>query len=419
MTDKVSHDTVTSAAATPHTQSRPQPEPQSRPPAQRNWLSIVVKSAVTLTFVFALLWFLDESAVEMEGGKSAAERVALPVSVVDVSPASMALDVAATGITEARWLTPILSTISGHVDAVPAELKPGMLIPADAELVRFRQTEFRSALAEARAAVADAELQLASVQNEQRVAQRLNKGQRSAFGKFEPHVKAAAARLEAARASEQLARQQLQDTRLTSPFAALVLAQDVARGQWRNAGDELYRLAASEAIDIRIELPQNQWHRLGDISALTQLVVEAAGQRQWPAQVRYVSPVIDPVTRQRSLVVEVLNPYQAQSPLLPDEQVRVRIAGPAQPHLVQAPASALTEDGQVWTVEQDVLKREPVEVLEQGAEYALLRFVHQPEQPRRLVRFPISTLLQGQKVKVRSQDELPVEASAEPREIQE
>ncbi|MBM95308.1 MAG: hypothetical protein CMI09_05615 [Oceanospirillaceae bacterium] len=386
---------------------------------------VSVKVVISAVFITAVLWFLDESAVEMEGGKSAAERVALPVSVVDVTPASMALDVAATGITEARWLTPILSTISGHVDAVPAELKPGMLIPADAELVRFRQTEFRSALAETSAAVADAELQLASVQNEQRVAQRLNKGQKSAFGKFEPHVKAAAARLEAARASEQLARQQLQDTRLTSPFAALVLAQNVARGQWRNAGDELYRLAASEAIDIRIELPQNQWNRLGDISALTQLVVEADGQRQWPAQVRYVSPVIDPVTRQRSLVVEVLNPYQMQSPLLPDEQVRVRISGPVQPHLVQAPASALTEDGKVWTVEQDALRREPVEVLEQGAEHVLLRFVHQPEQSRQLVRFPISTLLQGQKVKVREQVEssmgeksLPEQAAGEQQEAQ-
>ena len=386
---------------------------------------VSVKVVISAVFITVVLWFLDESAVEMAGGKSAAERVALPVSVVDVTPASMALDVVATGITEARWLTPILSTISGHVDAVPAELKPGMLISADAELVRFRQTEFRSALAETRAAVADAELQLASVQNEQRVAQRLNKGQKSAFGKFEPHVKAAAARLEAARASEQLARQQLQDTRLTSPFAALVLAQNVARGQWRNAGDELYRLAASEAIDIRIELPQNQWNRLGDISALTQLVVEADGQRQWPAQVRYVSPVIDPVTRQRSLVVEVLNPYQMQSPLLPDEQVRVRISGPVQSHLVQAPASALTEDGQVWTVEQDALRREPVEVLEQGAEHVLLRFVHQPEQSRQLVRFPISTLLQGQMVKVREQVEssmgeksLPEQAAGEQQEAQ-
>lgn len=370
----------------------------------------VVKGLVALIFLVAVLWFLEEPVVELSGAQSGSERVALPVSVVEVKPTSIALDVVATGITEARWLTPVLSTISGQVESVPQHLHPGMLIPSGAALVRFRQTEFRSALAEAQAAVADAELQLASVKNEQRVAQRLNKGQKSAFGKLEPHVKAATARLEAAKAAEQLAAQQLKDTRLASPFAALVLSRDVAKGQWRNAGEELYRLAASEAIDIRIELPQNQWQRLGDVDALGQLVVETNGQHQWPAQVRYVSPVIDPITRQRSLVVEVLAPYQTEPRLLPDEQVQVRLSGPLMKHLVQAPASALTEDGQVWTVQEGILKREPVDVFEQGTDHLLLRFIEQPEQPRQLVRFPISTLLQGQQVSVK---EMPSEQSQE------
>ncbi len=381
------------------------PHPDQRPawgqPAF--WL----KGVTTLLLIAGILWFLDDSKT-VATQKSAPhafkgndQRTALPVTVITVLPKAKALKIVISGITEARWLTSVLSTIHGQVASVPAALRPGLLIQAGDELVQFRQTGFRTELADATAAVAEAELQLASIKREQHVARHLNRGQQSAFGQFEPHVTAATARLAAATAAQQQAKQQLDDTRLVSPFDALILVQDVTSGQWRSTGDELYRLVASDTIDVRVELSQHQWQRLAPIHALQSIQIEADAQRLWPAHVRYISPVIDPVTRQRSLVLTVQNPYHSAFPLLPDEHVRVHFVTPKHSHLVQAPASVLTDDGQVWTVFNDRLTLEAVDVLEHGPEQLLLRFVKSPEKARQLVRFPISTLLQGQYVDVR------------------
>lgn len=394
-----------------HNMKSEQPDPNSTPNRPKRKLSgLAVKGVVGLLFLTALLWFLDESEVKnaMTGGDKRIKPVAIPVSVVSVQPESLPLDVIATGISEARWLTQVFSPVTGEVSAVPDNLVPGQLVKKGQPLAQFEQTEFRSALAEAKALVADAELQLETVLNEQRVAKGLNtrlsqsKKQHTAFGRLEPHAKAAKARLEAAKAAEQQAIKQLGDTGITSPFDALVLSQNVVAGQWRNAGEELYQLAASVAIDVRIELSASQWQRLGDIQQLSDIQVQAGSvfgqQISWAGHIRYISPVIDPSTRQRSLVIEVLNPYGSDTPLLPDEQVQVFMSGPLQPDLVKAPASALTEDGKVWTVEQGRLTLEEVELFEQSSDHLLLRFSKRPDHPRQLVRFPISTLLEGQQV---------------------
>jgi multidrug efflux system membrane fusion protein len=105
------------------------------------------------------------------------------------------------------------------------------------------------------------------------------------------------------------------------------------------------------------------------------------------------------ITRQRSVVIKVANPYLGEFPLLPDQQVQVIFAGPEQEYVIEAPASALTEDGFVWTIhENQILRKESVELLQQDAQNIWVRFSQQPRLDRDVVVYPLGSMVEGRLV---------------------
>jgi multidrug efflux pump subunit AcrA (membrane-fusion protein) len=107
---------------------------------------------------------------------------------------------------------------------------------------------------------------------------------------------------------------------------------------------------------------------------------------------------MDPVTRQRSVTLKVLDPYRSDPPLLPDQQVKVSFQGPSLANIIKAPASVLTEDGKVWTVQDKTLVLEKVELLNEQPDSLQIRFINQPDTSRLLVLYPLGAMLEGQRV---------------------
>ena len=156
-----------------------------------------------------------------------------------------------------------------------------------------------------------------------------------------------------------------------------------------------YRIAASIAVDIKVELSAQQWRRL-TLQKGNAVTVHTPDGVVWPAKIRYLNPIMDQTTRQRSIVLEVLSPYEGDTPLLPDQQVSVTFSGPALSDVVKAPASVITEDGKVWSLTESSLKLENIELLEEKPDYILYRYEEKPSTQRQLVLFPLSSMLQGQ-----------------------
>ena len=348
-----------------------------------------------LGFCLVVLWMLDDSR-RTEPLADAAPPV-LPVTVVAVQPGTAEIGLDAIGISRARWPVAVTATVSGHVEFVHERLVPGQLIDAGTVLVRIEDRRFRSDLARAQAGVADAELQLAQMQNERHVARELGKT-RSAFGRREPHVAAAQAQLQAAMALVETAERRLADTEIAAPFDAMLLGEQVSPGQYINAGDELFYIASSASLDVEVELSADQWRRLGHLNSETWIEVSTPRGRIWDAKLRYLNPVMDATTRQRSLVLEVEEPYRGSGPLLPEQQVDVRFPGPELTNVVRAPASALTEDGRVWTVFEGRLVLEAIELLDETPDQIFFRYRQFPGHERQLVQFPLGTMLSGQRV---------------------
>ena len=366
------------------------------------WLKRRVGSVVvTLLLVSTVLWLLGDWSLEESQPVAKAktpEAIGLSVSVIEAIPVDTRIKVDANGITVSRWSTEITASVSGRVVEVANNTLPGRLVKKGEVLVSLLDTFYQSEMEAARAKVAQAELDLSETLNRQQVA-KISNSEKLAFGRFEPHVKAAKTNLEAAKAALASAEQQLANTHIKAPFDAVVIADLVHPGKWVNAGEVLFRIAASAFLDVNVELAEVNWQRLYGIQqrADTITVVAENGSR-WPASIRYLSPVMDSVTRQRSMMLQVANPFQHSESLLADQHVSIIFEGEPRSSVVNAPASVLTEDGQVWSVVDNVLRLETIELLNEQPEFVMFRYLDRPEQKRLLVRFPLSSYLDGQPV---------------------
>lgn len=350
----------------------------------------------TSLLVLVGLWLMAEqqSAAMVEKPK----ELGLTVTVVETIPADAQLEVNTTGITQPRWATEVIASVSGRVIHIANNAMPGSLIRKGEILASLQDTFYQSELSAAQARVSEAELNLAEMLTRQYVAKRGDKA-KSSFGRLEPHVKAAEAHREAARGALASSQQRLADTQIKAPFDSVVIADLIHPGQWINEGDVLFRVAASDYLDIKVELSEQAWQRLNSLQqGPYKITIEAPDGQQWQASVRYLSPIMDAVTRQRSLMLQVADPFQRETPLLADQQVDVVFGGNSQSYVVSAPASVLTEDGKVWSVSEQSLLLEEIELLDMRPDSVLFRYKNRPHQNRQLVRFPLTNFVEGQAV---------------------
>ena len=70
-----------------------------------------------------------------------------------------------------------------------------------------------------------------------------------------------------------------------------------------------------------------------------------------------------------------------------------------QDDVVSVPLSAMTRDGYVWTLDtEDRLRKEPVTLIGQGSQELDIRFNDRSDKPRRVVQYPLSSMLIGKQV---------------------
>lgn len=356
----------------------------------------LARFAVVALLVLTLAWlFSGETATK---ATQPADITEVSVTVVRAGPATARIDTEATGITQARWMTAVTASVEGRVEQLSGRAVPGERVAKGEVLVTLQDTSYLAEVKAAEARVAQARLELATNEKHQLIAKQVDQAP-TAFGRFEPHVHAAQANLQATIAALAVARQQLEDTRIQAPFDAVIISDSVSPGAWVNGGETLFTIAASDSLDIKVELPATDWNRIRySFQSDKHIKVVAPDDQTWPAKVRYLSPVMDPVTRQRSMMLQVDAPYEQAHPLLPDQQVQVIFTSDPLDNVFEAPASVLTQDGKVWSVKDHQLQLETIELLAEQTEQVLFRFTERPEQERLLVRYPLGSMLQGQTI---------------------
>jgi len=337
----------------------------------------------------------------------AEEQPAPLVTIENISAQDYRSVVSVFGEVSALENTSLSAQVSGRVVwRNPAFVDGGMVKKGDV-LVKLDDTDYQAELADAEKALAEATLEL---EQEERQYQQAKKNWQlsgltdtpSALTLREPQRKVAQSKVDSALKLVEKAKRNLKQTQIQAPFNAVVIEPNVAMGAYLQTGSAIATLRSSSKAEITVNLDDKQWQQLATAPSDNLAVVESIDGSgiQWEARVERFASSVDPVTRQRAVVVSVERPLEQETPLLFGRFVQVNIQGRQNQDLLAVPDFSYTADGYIWLVEDNKLQRVAASPrFSADGKYYFAR--NQLPQQIKLVRKPMNSYLPGTVVTTR------------------
>lgn len=324
------------------------------------------------------------------------------VRVHTATAADVRIDVETQGTVEAFRSIDLAADVGGRLTAVSPQLRAGGFFMAGDVLVEVDPADYQIAITQQEANVARAELRVLQERAESDAAVRAwqqLEGERPAdpLAIRTPQIRDAEAALGAAKAQLELARLNLQRTKVKAPFTGRVRSARVDLGQIVQPGQSIAELYGIDFVEVRLPIPSNdaafldlpmQWSDgADDTGAVVDLFGEFGGSRhQWTGSVVRTEGEIDRRTRQMNVVARVDAPYSyakgteadakatERPPLAVGMFVNATIHGRTFHDVIALPRTALRNGNEVWVIDaENHLRRRSVEVLRIEADRVLLR----------------------------------------------
>jgi RND family efflux transporter MFP subunit len=280
------------------------------------------------------------------------------------------LEVITQGEVRSRTEINLVSQVGGRVVETSPEFIEGGRIKPGEPLLQIEDTDYRLALSQAQARLADAELAVQQALADQDVARKQlrNDPNASDLALKKPQVAQARALREAAIAGLEQARLDLQRTSVTLPFEGRVADTMVQVGQFITPGTILARVFGTELVEVRLPLNNAQLASLGlPIGYIAgpgngmpvTFSAKVAGQHhQWQGKLVRLDASVDTETRMLYAIAEVADPYGAAAsdkgmPLAVGLFVEARIQGRALERAAVIPGSALRAGNTVFLIDEE------------------------------------------------------------------
>jgi RND family efflux transporter MFP subunit len=288
----------------------------------RKFLTVFVTVAIVAGFV-GFIGFMGSMRPKPEK----VDVVVTPPAVFYevVAPESVTLDVAAQGEVKPRTEINLTSQVGGRIVRTSTEFLDGGAFNKGDLLIKIEDAEYRAALANARAQLAQAEQALKLEEAEAALAQRdyAELGQNedpSDLALRKPQLAQAQANFEAAKARVRSAQIDLDRTEIRAPFQGRVRSRNAGEGQFVSPGVQLGRIFSTDVAEIRLPLTDSDLAKLGlPISFVegedrqgppVELSAVVAGQmHKWIGRIARTDGAIDATTRQISAIAVVDDPY--------------------------------------------------------------------------------------------------------------
>ncbi|WP_122082733.1 efflux RND transporter periplasmic adaptor subunit [Vibrio coralliirubri] len=286
------------------------------------------------------------------------------VSVVLATLGDYQAEVVGYGEAKSRYELMFSTEVGGRVETISSQFETGQVIGQGEVIANIDSTSYQQAVTQAKANVAQAQLDLLEEQRQGEQAK--SEWQRSGLSGEpdsplvlrEPQLAQVTAALENAKLELVKAEQDLEKTTLVAPFDSLVVSRDVQPGSYAQTGAQIATLYSVDEVEVSVPLSESQWLSLPN-SDNTQLkeqpwpvtLSSSDGQFQWQGYVERVEQHLQQDTRQRSLIVKVDNPLEQEKDLYPGTFVQATISGKQLTQLWELPASALSQQGDLWFVD--------------------------------------------------------------------
>jgi len=362
------------------------------------------------------------AAVLVKTGKGPESQIAkpkLPSVEVRIAEATRhTYRIQSQGTALPRTSIRLVSEVSGKVVSVEVSFDAGQVFAKDDVLLKIDSRDYELALAQAKSQVAQAELRLQMEINEADVVRRewrlLNQGEPTGLQAREPQLAHARAALEAARATEEAAKRNLDRCIIRAPFAGMVARAGVRPGQFAALAAPLGELFATDIAEVRLPLVTSDLSFI-DLPASGAKVVlgqapkvtlsARAGERRmkWLGHIVRSEETVDPMNRMVYVVAQVVDPYglakRDGAPLRSGTFVRASIEGRSQENVIVLPRHALRGRNQVWIVSENKLTFRTVKVAFADAKQVIVAAGIQPGE--QVVVSLLAAVVDGMGVKVR------------------
>jgi RND family efflux transporter MFP subunit len=262
-----------------------------------------------LAYILAAIFAVAAAAISAyseaaDDKKPEAPKAALTVTVTKPSAASLPIKLAANG-NVAAWQEASVSSESNGLRLTEVRVNVGDVVKAGEVLAVFSADTVNADLAQAQAAVHEAEANAAdAAANAARARTLQNSGalstqQISQYNTAEQTANARIASAKAALASQQL---RLKYTKVVAPDSGVISARTATVGAVSGAGTELFRMIRQGRLEWRAEVVAADLRNLKPgISA----VVKAANGSEVTGKVRMIAPTVDPQTRSALVYVDL------------------------------------------------------------------------------------------------------------------
>ncbi|MGK0500630.1 MAG: RND family efflux transporter MFP subunit [Oceanicoccus sp.] len=324
--------------------------------------------AATVLFVAVLMAMQSPPEIQPQ----VQPRPNVEVSTVQFSP--LALQVNSQGTVGTSLRIEWASKVTGRVIWVAPEFVEGAEVAAGSTLLKLDATDYRVAVAEAEANLADANLALTEEKSVLRrgSAYRAQSNSSVTVSLREPKLRQVESRVNAASEKLKQAQADLAATEIRAPYAAVIDNKQVDLGQFVSSGAVLFTLLGVDIAEIRLPVTANDIRFIQPINPQTELakvVLRAdfgSQQLQWQGELVRIERRVDTDTRTFFVVAQVAKPYNKKrhdNVLSMGLFVDAIIAGMSVESAVRVPRNAMHENQYVYLVVDNKLKRQPVEVL--------------------------------------------------------
>ena len=309
---------------------------------------------------------------------------------------TLRLRVLTEGTVAPRAESELSPEVAGRVVEVSPALAGGAFFAKGDVLLRIDPREYELAVTRAKAAIAQAQVQLAQEEQEAAVARREweslgSSGEPNPLVLREPQLAEARAQLASAEAQLEQAQYDLERTTLNAPYDGRVRQKRVDVGQFVQRGVAIATIYSVDVAEVRLPIPDDQlafvdlplaYRGTGDTDDGPSVILRAdfGGETyEWRGRIVRTEGEIDPQTRVIHAVAQVQNPYarkrgSRRPPLAVGMFVQAEILGKTVKSVV-VPRSALRGDDQLLVVnpegrvefrDLDILRRERDRVLVRG-----------------------------------------------------
>ncbi len=354
--------------------------------------------------------------------KEVRENPGALVEVFEVQRRDHRVEVLGTGTVQARSEVSITPQVSGRVVEMAPEFIAGGFFRKGQLLFGIEEIDYRLAVDRARAALTRAQVELATVQSQARIARiewdRLaldGGGEPNPLVLFEPQLKNARANIASAEAALKQAELDLQRTRIYAPFNCRVRSEQVDPGQYLRAGTGVAMLAGTDRAEVVVPLPVDElgWLQVpgpgnGAKGAAATIRFRSGDKlHEWPGRLVRSLGEVDSRGRMARLVVGVDDPYgfeartkQGRPALEVGLFVEVALHGEVLSQVVTIPRRALRDQQTVWIAdEQNQLQIHSVSILREEKDEVLVK--NGLPQGARVVLTYLSGAAEGMKLRPR------------------